>query len=623
MIILVLVAVLLRPWEILGDGEPTDPDRPVAASPVAKPSSPGNSRDDTDIPSDLTDPPGVLPPVAEPLPQPEDIDVAPGSVQTTDPADAGRDKTPAGQWNLSGKADVLATHFGGSDADQITDLAGTAEGGIVVCGLLGSADGLPKGLSPTRFLADKIGQGHGFVGKLSADMKTWVYFSVFPPDTFQPNRLAVAPDGSVALAGKQLSQLPGYRPDLDWSKSEAAIAKVSADGKKLEWINPGGPNQAEATGLAVDGTGRVYWTAGTRGAGMAAYLLRYKPDGSEYAKWSHEESRGWCVGLDKDDKQLNEPGQFWHYYKKGWLENDKDGFHDYDGPGGWAPVKFWVKGIRQGGQVIVLPDGDIVVTGTMQYDFQVKGKRGFPAFDLLVARYSPTGKLRWSTNCYQPNDSVHTPDQKAADLIYDSVSGDIFVSAWQHGSNQYRFLGKLVGDTGNLSIFWVGRIDGKLGTLKAGWYLHNPQPKGNFSGWASNGIPKGWPKLSGNSITRLASDAKGRIYVTGQGATITWTTPNAHQDWPGQSWGRYGMLYVLSPYLDRVHYASVFRGTQKNRDGGIAGSSKFSGLAVTKDGVILGGWADSPGFDHGPQPAWAGKSLIDNNKDAALVRIKW
>ncbi|MFP4104921.1 MAG: hypothetical protein ACLFVU_02430 [Phycisphaerae bacterium] len=528
---------------------------------------------------------------------------------------------PVAIGDVTAKPTVQAIVFGGSEDDQITHMDRTADGSLVVCGILGSADATPRGVQPNRLLTGSHDSGtdFGFVGKLSDDLQKWDWFSVFPAEAIRPSRVLVCSDGDVVVGGSKLGNLPQIATNVaDWGKSDGALLRLRSDGKKVEWINRAGPNQTHITGLAEDKTGRIYWTAGTRGKGMAAYLLRVNADGSE-SEWSYDKSAGWSVSLHHNDGQLLQEGEYYWYYRRGWDEDDKDGYFDYDGEGGWAPVKFWVHGVRQGGQVLVLPDGDIVVTGSMFYGFQVKGKKGYPAFDLFMARYDQTGKLKWSTNCYREGDSIHTPDQKPNALAYDPATDTLYVCAWQHGSNQYRFKGKLVGDTGNLSINWVGKVAAKTGRLDTGWYWQNSY-KGDYG---ENGIPQGWPKLAGNNVGELAVDASSRVHIAGKTGARMWTTDNAYQPWPEfNGGGGFAAAVVLGPKLNDVKYAGTYRGTEENDDRAIIGSGMFNGLELSRGAVYHAGWTSSPGTPNGTQPSWANKRLA-GKKDCLIVKTSF
>jgi hypothetical protein len=160
---------------------------------------------------------------------------------------------------------------------------------------------------------------------------------------------------------------------------------------------------------------------------MAAYVLRCNADGSD-SKFPARGARDWAIDFHLSTDNFMQPGQIGAFYA---LSRTGEG-HDYDGPGPYGPVRYSVHGFRGGGHVVILPDGDIVVSGALYYDYRLGGKSN-PAFDLILARFSPEGALKWSTNLYQPNDSVHIPDQKDRDLIYNPFNGDIYVLAVQHG----------------------------------------------------------------------------------------------------------------------------------------------------------------------------------------------
>ncbi len=573
---------------------------------------------DTEPAQELADePPQVAQEPTTDTPEPQDEDAASPVA-----------REPTGRWDPQSTADVSAMVFGShsdSESDRITDMVALPDGSLLICGVIHGLNDWVEGVPMRRPGAGGggVGRDSPFVAKVAYDLSKLEWVSVMGAETFKPSRMAVAPDGSIYLGGEKGDEIKSIAPDEDWDGRHSVIAKLCEEGRELEWVRAGGANQTGVTGLDVDDKGRVYWTAGTRGARMAAYLIRLNPDGSS-SEWDYEATRHWAVDLHHNDEQLNQEGEFWWFYKRGWNEGEQDGYFDYDGEDGWAPVRFWLHGIREGGQVIVLPDGDIIVSGTMQYDFQVRGKRRFPAFDLLLARYRSDGKLLWSTNLYMPGDSVHTPDQKAQDLHYDPNTGNLYVLAWQHGSNVYRFKGDLVGDTGNLSIYWLGRVDVQTGDLRDGWYFHNIRPDSNGH-FQDDGTPTGWPALSGNYISRVRTDDEGRVYITGRGATKTWTCENTHQSWPGDQWGRYGFLYVLTPELDRILYATLIRGTETDDDGEVIGGSSFDGLAVTPSGVYIGGWTDAPslnGLQRSAITSFLGVDVV-GKADSALVRLKW
>ncbi len=536
----------------------------------------------------------------------------PGSLVLPSAAGPARAAAPAAA-NVQ-SARVTAFQWGGVGKDTTADLVARGDGRLVLAGMIADRGAIPAAAKAVHDLIDRNGAPpFAFVAELSADGQELNWISVFGGGLLEPKRLALGPDGSIALGGKALDRLKAMRlPDMgDFAGRNAVVLSITADGSKVDWVRAGGPNQSEVTGLAVDAHGRVIWTAGTMGARQGAYVLRRAADGGE-APFTARGDRSWCIDLHDNTEDLLAPGQFWAYYRKS--RDAPDQYYDYDGPGGWAGVRFSVHGMRQGGQVIVLPDGDYVVSATMQYDFQVKGDKRYPAFDLFLARYSDEGALRWSTNLYQPNDSIHTPDQKAVDLAYNPVNGDVYVLAMQHGSNVYRFKGDLYGDTGNLMIRWIGQVDAGSGALKAGkYFMESYQGK-----YDAKGRPQAppYPKLAGNGWNRVAVDGAGRILVSGNAGAKAWTSPDAWKTWPNeQSGGGNAALCVLSPGLDATLYASMIRGTQ-------GGQASAEGLAVTDAGVWVAGHNRGPGFATPDRPAW---SLANpaGESDIAVARFRF
>ena len=478
--------------------------------------------------------------------------------------------------------------FGKGEESGITDLAAFEDDSILACGVLDEGAALPAAKLTTKLLEGNHADGkRGFVAHLSPDLSEILWISVFPAECIAPTRVAIAPDGSFAVGGTHL----GGFADLDksganWNKGKDCLAKLPADGSSVLWFTPGGPEHGDLTGLAIDEQGRVYFTADSKTRGAANHLIRRDGDTGEIEKWADD---AWCVYLHTNQEALKADGEFIAYYDKS-KEESEDGFgYDYDGEGGWGPVEFHLKGFRHGGQVLVLPGGDLLVSSCLQYDFRenprkdgkvTKGKK-FPAFDYFLARYSNTGELRWSTNLYQKGDSIHTPDQKPIDLAYDPKTDSVYCLVKQHGSNVYRFKGELLGDTGNLTIGWLGKVEAKTGELQEGWYFQNNRT-GKFQ---DNGLPASppHPKLAGNALTRVAIGSDESVYLTGIGSAQTWTTDNALQPWPeGQSGGGEGVLLQLSPDLDKVGYATCLFTDAEPR-------FTPSGLAVTKAGIIIGG----------------------------------
>lgn len=520
----------------------------------------------------------------------------------------------ANRWNPEARANVTAFQWGGSGRDQVVDMVARQNGNMVLLGVFANRDAIPRGARHHTLLDDQGGNNFAYLAEVSADGGELLWVSTFGGELFEPRTMALAPDGSIAIGGRALDRMVGHRGvEGDFSGRRSVLGLVSSDGSRLLWMREGGPNQNAIEGIAVDAIGRVLVAAGGRGQGQRAYVLRYEADGtpSTLALAALGGNERWAINFDVRDPEFREPGQIGAFYAKGY---EGDGY-DYDGPQGpWGPVRWRMHGIRQGGSLVVLPDGDFIVAGTLQYDFREGRNRWFPAFDLIMARYNSDGELLWSTNLYEEGDSVHTPDQKDHHLIYNPVNGDVYILAIQHGSNIYRFKGELLGDTGNLMIGWVGRVDAATGALKAGWYWQSNR-NGQYTERGSPRSPP-HPQLSGNRPKRLAVDGEGRIYLAGQGSPRMFTTPNAWRDWPSeQGGGGNPALVVLSPELDRYLYATTLRG-----QGGDNG--RGNAVIVNDHGVWVAGDNGTRNFSTGNVPGWSNPQLV-GDRDAFLVNFRF
>lgn len=380
-------------------------------------------------------------------------------------------------------------------------------------------------------------------------------------------------------------------------------------------MKEGGPNQETIRGLAVDQDGRIYFSAGGRERGARAYVIRLNADGSHapFAKGALGGNEFWAINFDVRTPEYRQPGQIGAFYAKGVGQR-----HHYDGPQGWGAVQWFLQGIREGGHIVFLPDGDFIVTGSLQYNFLKGSDPNFPAFDLIMARYTQDGELVWSTNLYQEGDSVHTPDQFDQHLVYNPVNGDVYVAAIQHGSNLYRFKGELLGDTGNLMIGWIGQVNPENGELRNGWYWQSNR-NGQYTPGGSPLSPP-HPQLSGNRPARLAVDSEGRVYMVGRGSARMFTTPNAWKPWPeSQVGGASPGIVVLSPNLDRHEFVSTIRGDDE-RTGTTNGAAR--GVIVNQHGVWVAGENGTRNFPAGPQPPWANASPA-GERDVSLVNFRF
>jgi hypothetical protein len=496
------------------------------------------------------------------------------------------------------------------DGDRFTDIAAAPDGGLVACGILQHATAVPAGVPARRLNAADVGRGTCFVARLSADALQMEWIALLPGGFLAPSRLAVMADGSIVVGGRVTdaavaSGLPACKPATDWQKGPAALARLSADGRRLLWLRRAGPNMADITGLCIASGTRVVYTGSAMGRQMAQYVLQMDADGArvDFARAKDGTAPSWAIYLHPNESQLKQA--YVSFYRRG-----ADGWHDYDGPDGWGRTRFGLVGFRRGGQVVQLPGGDLAVTSCLQYNFRVEGQKQFPAFDLLLARYGTDGALVWATNLYQEGDGVHTPDQLPMDLTYHASTDTLYVLAKQHGSNRYRFAGHLDGDTGNMMLGWLGNVDAETGSLQAGWYFQNNR----HGRYRADGRPASppHPSLAGNSLSRVRVDASGTVWLAGQAGAKMWTTPNAYQAWEG-TWtgGGAACLLALSPSLGSVHYASVLHGGEPG--------SAFHGLVATRNGMVAVGQVRGAAEQAAEPLPWS-RSAADG-ETAALARF--
>lgn len=501
--------------------------------------------------------------------------------------------------------------------DEIYDLATVHPGGLWAVGRLQHAEAAPSAARIVRH--GNVTGPATFAMHMKPDLSAVTALALWPTGMFTARRCAVLPNGDIILAGWLGPQGAERWPAASSEKTRTALMRVSSDGDRVQWVIPGAPNQSEITGLAIARDGRKFWwTGGTLSRGMGAYVVQADTETGRSIPF--EGANEWAIGLHPKSRWLQQPGQFLSFYEPGIRSP-----HDYDGSDGWAPVRFWLHGFRSDGHLAVLPDGDLLVAHTLQYDFQIQGAKREPAFDLFVGRYAPDGRPRWSVNGYRPGDSVHTPDQKAQDVLFHPGTGEILVAAWQHGSNKYRLIGDLIGDSGNISVPWIGRFDATSGQVLGGWYFHCIRDRGEFD---ATGRPQRWPKLSGARIARLCIDRAGRIWAAATGGRYAFTTPDASQAWPVSAagtplWGQFGVLIALSSDLRRIEYATLVRGIAADRgDGTAAGYSELNAIVESQGAIIAAGYVGDDEFPTDDAPPWT-RRVRGDLRDCALVRLRF
>ncbi len=486
---------------------------------------------------------------------------------------------------------------------NITDVITLPNGKIVACGTTNTRNTLPEAEAVHLLFDQAIGTNMAFVAQFSADLQKAEWLSVFPYDCIVPRRLAHAPDGTIVVGGRRMERLLEWVPENQqarWQSNQAVLLKLAADGSAVRWVHPGAPDQIDVTGLAVDAEGNVIWSGGTLGRRQAALVCRIDPEGQRLLLWAGRPDADlqWALNLHGTAPDLNGPNQFWHFYGRASEEP-----YDYDGKRGAArEVRVESEGLRQGGPLLLLPDGDVVVGATFQYNYNEPGGRRHGGVDLFLARFTADGRLKWSTNLYRRGDGLHNVEQRLIDLAYDAVSDSLFVLAHQHGTGRYHLMGEQVGNVGNHALSWVGKVDPVSGGLRRGWYFQNPRPDS----------PEGWPLLSSNALRALAVDDAGQVYLTGSGGSAVITTRGAVQSWPElQKGGEHGVLLVLDNDLRRLRFATVLRGIEE-ADLRRWPALTFNALALNRNGVVLGGSTQTALL---PLQATAPWSAIDTERD--------
>jgi hypothetical protein len=504
-------------------------------------------------------------------------------------------------------AQTMITTVGGPAQEFVHGSAVAPDGDILVVGALQGSSPLPAGVTSVDLLGSADGEHVGFLARFSPDLSAVRSLTRFAAGTFIPGRVAVDASG-IYLAGDALTSISG-------TDKPTAVIKLNPQGTEILWVKNGAPNvpggirtsdgahtgyTLGVSGLSVDSQGRAHVTGSTSGTGQSGYLVRSMPDGSEWDPWPNrpDPNRTWCIDLNKGAPDLEEAL-----------------FSRYSGP--YAQGECWVSldRNRRGGQTLVIPylGGTVIASADTQYTFNC-GSGSFPAFDPVLAAFSLDGELRWATNLLE--NIVSEPDQAPEAMHYDAANQRLYVAFWQHGSNVNRLPGSLVGDTGNMKLAWIGRIDPATGNVEHARYLHAVKQGSNGS-WNEDGTVTGWPQNSSTSIQAITTDGEGRVYVLYVGGNRAFTTPDALQDWPVDLWGSHATLLVLDAELNQVLYSTVLRGTDITASGG----SSARGLAVNQHGVLVLGHTSNATFIRMNDESAPWKSAYAGQNDLFFARI--
>ncbi|GEM_PF-2864231 len=498
----------------------------------------------------------------------------------------------ASNWNVHQRADVSTFQLPNSGRDTLTDMAVREDGRLVATGMLSSTGQFPFTRIRTQQLLDDRGtRNFGWVAEFSADGRQMLWFSLFGGDLVEPRKLAIAPDGSIVIGARALSRLPltGAVP----SGTGAVVLRIRFDGRNVEWIHAGERGQTQVSGLDIDGQGRIYWIADASSTSQTAKVARIDRMGNP-APFQGGGSRGNKLSFDPSSPEFLADGQVGAFYAKS--KTKPEGF-DYDGPGGLPPVSLFPLGVRQGGDIEVLPTGDFLVSGTLDLEYKLKGQNRRSTTDLMVARFSQSGQLIWSTNLYGELDSIHSPRQQAVDLAYNPASGEVLLLAHQRGTQPNRLKGSFYGKGETVNVSWVGRLDARNGELRDGWYLHCAKGSYEASGFPSFSRK---PLLNDSLLQDIAVDGQGRVYLTGMAGAHVWSSPQSWGQWPStKPSGSQGILLILDSELERYFYSSTLNTDPHSPDTG------FSSVVLNETGIWVGGQTGGPGWVQGVQAGWS------------------
>jgi len=408
---------------------------------------------------------------------------------------------------------VIQGVFGGAAGDRLTGIKSLADGKILLAGTLTA--GSPLVRQVPRF----GGPGPAFAALLTDDVRTMERMFLLPSEFLSAKRIEVAPDGTVLVAG-------------ECRGGGLVVARLDSS---LE---------------------RILWTRRVDGDALAG--LSAAPDNSVLVC---PESTPFVSRIAADGKSLIPFG--------GHQTFRTDGANPDVRAAWWEGCGYVEAGYPEGGTVyhrggsagaVALGDGTFVL---LTSNF-LRHPGGGPDFDLMMLKFDASGRILWCTNLLDglPAES----DQKSPTLAVDPYTGDLLISATQHGHFSHNLLrtpGAFLNPhdwlTGDIAIGWIARMDPTTGKPKAATYYF-PEIPGPLTGG----------KRRANSLypRALTSDAAGNLFVTGSTSRTLPTTLKAFQSEP---LGGCGFLSVFKPDLSLPLHAGLVTSRGGNFEGtGIA-----------------------------------------------------
>ncbi|MGJ0490753.1 SBBP repeat-containing protein [Methylobacter sp.] len=431
---------------------------------------------------------------------------------------------------------VYSTYLGGSGNDDSSDITVDLQGRAYVTGTTDSSD-FPTmdALQPT-----KSGDKDAFVAKLSTDGRALRYATYLGGNSSDSgNGIAVDLLGQAVVTG--FTDSPDFptknalQPNLKTGivLGDAFVAKLSADGRALHYATYlGGSSNDGGNGIAVDLRGQAYVTGFTDSPDFPTKnALQPTKDG---------DTDGFVAKLSADGRAL----RYSTYLGAGNDDSGSDIAVDLRGrayvagftqsPGfptknaqqptinGLAPGDAFVTQLSASGSTLgystYLGGSDNEIVGSIAVDLRgqayVIGTTRSPDFptknalqsalggseDAFVAKFSPTGALRYST--YLGGRDIDVGGGIAVDR-----QGQAYVTGGTV-SSAFPIVNPLQADvSGNGSVF-VAKFSADGLTLRYSTYLGGKEGSGNG---------------------KIAVDRKGQAYVTGTTQSTDFPTANALQ----------------------------------------------------------------------------------------------
>ncbi|MCB9528863.1 MAG: hypothetical protein H6701_10830 [Myxococcales bacterium] len=291
---------------------------------------------------------------------------------------------------------------------------------------------------------------------------------------------------------------------------------------------------------------------------------------------------------------------------------------------------------RLGGLVIDPRNGDLY----LGLSTQSRLPDGNPDFEPSVVAFTADGRLKWWSRLYTEDDRNSSPDQYVDGLAIDAAHDRLVVLARCHGNNTVNlwsgdaiaaepaargFQNRFTGNSGNIHISWLGKLDLADGTLRAATYVaelgegtDRAQPFPAEHPLAGQPNPNaGWPDLNTTRCRAPRVDAAGRVYLACTGRR-TITTADAWQPMPplgggAGTWNEFVRVYT--PDLSALVYSTLVTGDWDRETGAGGGNTRLAALAPAPGGVVTVG-AMLRGDDGAPAgapvpvtapPPWAGE----------------